>query len=111
MAMLLWSRPAVARSIDAEFPVYDSIRPNVSFWKKIYTEYSTTQGVIHDKKNMAIIYEVIALKDRNRHGSRNINKKRIKRVKKKYKAILSKLMQGKPPAGPVEQQVADRSSV
>lgn len=104
--MVLWSLPAAAESIAAEFPVYDSIRPNVSFWKKIYTEYSTTQGVIHDKKNLAIIYEVIELKDRNRHGSRKINKARIKRVKKTYKRILAKLAQGHTPNGPQEQRVA-----
>ena len=103
--MVLWSLPATAESIAAEFPVYDSIRPNVAFWKKIYTEYSTTQGVIHDKKNLAIIYEVIELKDRNRHGSRKINKGRIKRVKKKYKRILAKLAQGLTPVGPQEQRV------
>ena len=88
------------------FPVYDSIRPNVSFWKKIYTEYSTTQGVIHDKKNLAIIYEVIRLKDRNHHGNRKINRAQIKKVKKKYKQILAKLAQGRTPNGPEEQRVA-----
>ena len=98
--------PATADCVAAEFPVYDSIRPNVTFWKKIYTEYSTTQGVIHDKKNLAIIYEVIDLKDRNRHGSRKINRERIKRVKAKYRRILAKLAQGKPPDGHQERHVA-----
>jgi membrane-bound lytic murein transglycosylase D len=88
------------------FPVYDSIRPNVSFWKKIYTQYSTTQGVIHDKRNLAIIYDVIELKDRNRHGSRKINRSRIKRVKRKYKAILAKLARGEAHSDPEEQRVA-----
>ncbi len=104
---MVWgSLPLNASSIDAEFPVYDSIRPNVEFWKKIYTEYSTAQGVIHDKKNLAIIYEVIALKDRNSYSGRKINKVRVKRVKKKYKQILAKLAQGKKPSGPLEQRVA-----
>ena len=89
------------------FPLYDSLRPNVLFWKKIYTEYSTTQGVIHDKQNLGIIYDVINLKDRDRHGSRKINQNRIKTVKKKYKRILAKLAQGKRPIGPEEQRVAD----
>ncbi|MGD8991254.1 MAG: LysM peptidoglycan-binding domain-containing protein [Desulfobacterales bacterium] len=104
--MLLGDLPAWAIGADAQFPVYDSIRPNVNFWKKIYTEYSTTQGVIHDKKNLAIIYEIIDLKDRNRHGSRKINKQRIKKVKKKYKRILAKLAQGKAPSDSQEQRVA-----
>ena len=104
--MVLVSLPASAGRIDAEFPVYDGIRPNVVFWKKIYTQYSTTQGVIHDKKNLAIIYEVIDLKDRNRHGSRKINQQRIKKVKKKYRRILAKLAQGKAPGNLQEQRVA-----
>jgi membrane-bound lytic murein transglycosylase D len=106
--MVLCSLPAGAdTSMEPEtFPVYDSIRPNVSFWKKIYTEYSTTQGVIHDKKNLAIIYEIIGLKDRNYHGSRKINKIKIKKVKKKYKQILAKLAAGQSPNGSEEQRVA-----
>jgi membrane-bound lytic murein transglycosylase D len=88
------------------FPVFDSIRPNVSFWEKIYTQYSTNQGVIHDKRNLGIIYDVIELKDPHRHGSRKINRERIKRAKKKYKRILVKLAGGEAPDGPEEQRVA-----
>jgi membrane-bound lytic murein transglycosylase D len=104
----LCSLPAGADTITEPdtFPVYDSIRPNVSFWGKIYAQYSTTQGVIHDKRNLGIIYDVIELKDRNRHGSRKINKARIKKVKKKYKRILAKLAQGQASNGPEEQRVA-----
>ena len=97
---------ADAEAFSDTFPVYDSIRPNVSFWKKIYTEYSTTQGVIHDKRKLSIIYEVIDLKDRNRHGSRKINRKRIKNAKRKYKLILTRLARGESPSGPDEQRVA-----
>jgi membrane-bound lytic murein transglycosylase D len=108
IVMVFCSLPAGADTIrepDA-FPVYDSIRPNISFWEKIYSQYSTTQGVIHDKRNLGIIYDVIELKDRNRHGSRKINKARIKTVKKKYKQILAKLAQGQMPNGSEEQRVA-----
>ena len=84
------------------FPIYPCIQPNIDFWLKIYTQYSSNQGVIHDKRHMNRIYGVITLEDPYRGGGRKINKKRIKAAKKKYKAILSKLMQGKPPAGPEE---------
>ncbi len=104
--MVLWQVPATADTLADAFPVYDSIQPNVSFWKKIYTEYSTTQGVIHDKQNLSIIYDVIELKDRNRHGSRKINRERIKRVKKKYKMILTKLARAGQPNGPEQRRVA-----
>jgi len=108
VVLLLCSLPEGADAImePDPFPVYDSIRPNVSFWKKIYTQYSTTQGVIHDKQNLGIIYDVIDLKDRNRHGSRKINQTRIKTAKKKYKLILAKLAGGETPIGSEAQRVA-----
>ena len=31
----------------------------VSFWIKVYTEYRTDQGIVHDTENLAIIYEKI----------------------------------------------------
>ena len=90
------------------FPLYPCIRPNVNFWLKVYTQYSSNQGIIHDKRQMGRIYGIIPLVDPYRAGGRKINNKRIKAAKKKYKAILSKLMQGKKPAGPEEQRVADQ---
>jgi membrane-bound lytic murein transglycosylase D len=105
--MALYSISAGAATVAGTFPEYESIRPNISFWKKIYAQYSTTQGVIHDKRNLGIIYEVIELKDRNRHGSRKINRDRIKKAKKKYKLILAKLARGEPPKSSEEKRVAN----
>ncbi len=44
--------------------------------------------------------------DPDSFGGRKTNKNRIKKAKKKYKAILAKLMRGEAPVGPVEQKVA-----
>jgi membrane-bound lytic murein transglycosylase D len=88
------------------FPVPAAIEPNISFWTKIYTEYSSNHGVLHDSRQLNRIYGVIELVDPDRHGGRKTNQKRIKKAKKKYKAILAKLMLGETPAGPVEQKVA-----
>lgn len=90
------------------FPLYPCIQPNVNFWLKVYTQYSSDQGIIHDKRQMDRIYGIIALVDPYRAGGRKINNKRIKAAKKKYKAILSKLMKGKPPAGDEELRVAEQ---
>jgi len=105
--MVLYSIHANAATVSGTFPEYESIRPNISFWKKIYTQYSTTQGVIHDKRNLGIIYEVIELKDRNHNGSRKINRDRIKKAKNKYKLILAKLARSEPLKGSEEKRVAD----
>lgn len=71
------------------FPVYPSIEPNVKFWTKVYSEYSTAQGVLHDSQNLNIIYEVVELKI----GAKTINEKRIQKARGKYKTILKKLAQ------------------
>jgi membrane-bound lytic murein transglycosylase D len=95
-----------ARAESDTFPVPSVIQPNVSFWTKIYTEYPSNHGVLHDSRKLNIIYGVIELMDPDLYGGRKTNKKRIKKAKKKYKAILAKLMRGQAPVGPVEQQVA-----
>ena len=94
------------RAESDSFPAYASIQPNVNFWTKIYAEYGSNHGVIHDKRNMNVIYGVIELADPDRYGGRKINKSRIKKAKSKYKAILVKLSQGISPSGPVETHVA-----
>ena len=96
-----------ARAEADTFPVPAVIQPNVSFWAKIYTEYPSNQGVLHDSRNLNIIYGVIELVDPDRYRGRKTNRKRIKKAKEKYKAILAKLMRGQAPGGPVEQQVAE----
>jgi membrane-bound lytic murein transglycosylase D len=51
------------------FPIYPCIQPNVSFWTKIYTDYSSNQGVLHDKNNLSIIYGAIELADPDKQGA------------------------------------------
>lgn len=89
------------------FPEYSCIQPNIFFWKKIYTEYSSEQGIIHDNRNLNIIYGIIELKNPDMPGNRKINRNRIKTAKRKYKQILAKLRRGETPSGPEEQYVAD----
>ena len=38
------------------FPLYDVIAPNVAFWTKVYSQYETTQGIVHDSRDLDIIY-------------------------------------------------------
>jgi membrane-bound lytic murein transglycosylase D len=97
---------ANARAESDTFPVPSVIEPNVAFWTKIYTEYSSNHGVLHDSRKLNIIYGVIELVDPDRYGGRKTNKKRIKKAKKKYKAILARLMGGQAPVGPVERKLA-----
>ena len=109
---ILISYTALGRPLRAEtemFPTNDSIQANVNFWTKIYSEYSSRQGVIHDSKNLNIIYEIIDLMDAGHPRGRRINKKKIKTTKAKYRSILQKLSQKSPstPLSPEEQRIVD----
>jgi membrane-bound lytic murein transglycosylase D len=87
------------------FPAYPCVRTNVDFWKKVYTEHTLEQGIIHDNWNLSIVYEVIRLEDVDRPGAFMINRKRIKRAQEKYKNILTRLARGNPPSSPEEERI------
>ncbi|TDJ51742.1 MAG: LysM peptidoglycan-binding domain-containing protein [Nitrospina sp.] len=72
-----------------DFSVPVGLEPQVNFWKKIYTQYTTKHAVIHDMDDPSIIYEVVYLGDQVL-SSRMRNKK-IRPKIAKYKRILSKL--------------------
>ena len=82
---------------DGPFPMYPSIESNVAFWKKIYGTYTTSQGIIHDRRNLDIIYEVISLRDPHETGAIRMNYRQVKQVKNYYKKILKTLSTGKAP--------------
>jgi membrane-bound lytic murein transglycosylase D len=43
------------------FPLHEDMTAAYQFWIKIFTRYNTNEYVIHDAKNMNIIYEVVTL--------------------------------------------------
>ncbi|MFV1950702.1 MAG: transglycosylase SLT domain-containing protein [Nitrospinota bacterium] len=79
------------------FPV-DGLEKQVNFWKKIYTRYTTDQAVIHDTKDLDIIYEVIDFK--KVFGDVKITEKMkrrlTKKIKKRYRNIVSGLAKEDP---------------
>lgn len=48
---------ADAVETDTIFPIPDILKSNVAFWKKIYTEISLSEGLIHDRDYPLVIYE------------------------------------------------------
>ncbi|NIM84742.1 MAG: LysM peptidoglycan-binding domain-containing protein [Candidatus Aminicenantes bacterium] len=75
------------------FSVPDNLKDNVAFWKKIYTEISLKQGVIHDREYPLIIYKVIDIG--NRKGR---SRSRYARYHRKAIAQILKNMAKKPPS-------------
>jgi membrane-bound lytic murein transglycosylase D len=46
------------------FATPDNLKDNVTFWKKIYTEVSLQEGILHDNEYPLIIYKTLTLGDR-----------------------------------------------
>lgn len=79
------------------FPVPDKLRPRVEFWKKIYSEFTTSQVVIHDKEDLSVIYEVVNLKEKFRNprpGSRSV-RRYLKNRRRHIASVLRRLYNNK----------------
>ena len=90
LILISCSLDAFARN-DALFPMPAAIEHDVAFWKQIYTEVSTNEGLIHDDKNLAVVYQKVRLPE---NASRKARRNYIKKIKKRYRNILHKLSRG-----------------
>lgn len=44
-----------------DFPRYETIRPNVEFWTRVFAEWSLGQVVVHDLDHPGVVYDVVDL--------------------------------------------------
>jgi membrane-bound lytic murein transglycosylase D len=51
------------------FPVPPSLRPNIDFWRAIFSKYTSTQTVIHDNRALGVVFEVVSVDDLVRAGA------------------------------------------
>lgn len=72
------------------FKVPKGLEARVEFWKKIYTEYTTNQGIIHNSENIADVYKSVDFSDlvASKMTKYQIEKEKQKRVDSLKKIIL-----------------------
>ncbi len=75
------------------FATPPGLQSKVEFWKKIYSEYSTKHVVIHDIRDLDIVYEIVYLGEKPL--SRRDRGRKLKKIKAKYKVILRKIAKTK----------------
>jgi membrane-bound lytic murein transglycosylase D len=74
------------------FPQPAELQPDVDFWVSIFTRYSTDEGVLHDNRNMGVVYDRLDMpaklsrRERNRH---------VDARRKQLQAVLRSLASGK----------------
>ncbi len=64
----------------------------VQFWISIYSRVSTKGGLIHDSRELGVVYEEIRFK---KGASRRARERQVDRVKSRYRTILRKLATGR----------------
>jgi len=87
-----------AGSQNLHFPEPSFLKPNVAFWKQIYTAYGVGDFVLHDRENLGVIYSVVRVGDTTDPArAADLAKPEVQRLRAKYQDILSTLAVGVPP--------------
>ena len=92
MTLVLLAATAAFANDGALFPRPEALERDVNFWVSIFTEYSTSEGVLHDNRNLAVVYEKIDLPD---NASRRTRNRLSKGRRQHYQKILRTLANGK----------------
>jgi membrane-bound lytic murein transglycosylase D len=80
---------SVAGAARGDFPQPRALDPDVTFWKRIYSEVGTDGGLIHDTHDLGLVYEVVKFPSRHGTDRHTENRKRY------YQGILRSLAAGK----------------
>lgn len=83
---------AAAAASSADFPMPAELERDVQFWLRVFTETSTDEGLLHDNRNMAVVYEVVPMPAATGRRERN---RRVGLRRKHYQAVLRSLASGK----------------
>lgn len=86
---LLFGALAVA---DETFPQPAELQPDVDFWISIFTKYSSAEGVLHDNRNLGVVYERLQMPAKL---SRRERQRRVAARRKALQAVLRTLASGK----------------
>ncbi len=88
IALLFIMHPARAE----DFPQPPELKPDVDFWVSIFTRYSTGEGVLHDSRNLSVVYERIDVPPKASRRERN---RIVGQRRKAISAVLERLASGK----------------
>jgi len=84
VVLALLSTVSLAKNTE-EFPLPNALQVDVKFWSRVYSEVTTSEGLIHDNEKLNIIYARLSFSPSSSYKERQ---KVIKNKKKYYKKIL-----------------------
>ena len=89
LATLLLTKTVSASDL---FPQPPELQPDVDFWVSIFTQYSVDEGVLHDNRNLAVIYDRLDMPEKTSRRERN---RRVDKRRKQIQEVLRTLASGK----------------
>ncbi len=89
IAWVLLAGPAAA---GPAFPKPAKLEPRVAFWKRIYAEVDTDHGLMHDSRDLRVVYGTVAASG---NLSRRARDRAIKAEREAIKKVLRTLASGK----------------
>ena len=90
--LLFFGHAAFPAHAEETFPLPEALQSDVDFWVSIFTRYTTDEGVLHDSRNLAVVYERI---DAPAGISRKERNRRVKKRRDALARILRSLADGK----------------
>lgn len=69
----------------SHLPYRQELSPDIRFWKKVFTEVSSNQYIVHDSQYLSIIYTIVTF---DTGVSERKRQKDLKTIKKKYEDLL-----------------------
>ena len=92
LLVLAWCLAVAPAQAEETFPQPPELQPDVDFWVSIFTNYSTDEGVLHDNRNLAVVYDRL---DMPATLSRRERNRRVDARRKELQAVLRSLASGK----------------
>jgi len=77
---------------DETFPQPPELTPDVDFWIDVFTEYGNDEGVLHDNRDLSIVYDRVAMPE---NLGRRERQRRVDKRRKVLQADLKVLASGK----------------
>jgi membrane-bound lytic murein transglycosylase D len=77
---------------DETFPLPAELQPDVDFWIDVFTKYDNDEGVLHDNRDLAIVYDRLAIPE---NLGRRERQRRVEKRRKVLQTDLRSLASGK----------------
>jgi len=93
LLLLVWCHTVLAEPAPSSvFPLPDALRPNVTFWKRVFAVFDASGGLLHDTEDVNVVYHIwyndLPTDPPLRQGI-------IDEARSRYRAILETLADGK----------------